>query len=433
MNMMVSRRALLGGLALGGTAAMLPRAALGWTPEAALGGEQLYPATYGFIKGFVDRRELAGTLAAIGKGQDAPLFFGAGTQAMDSATPVGPDTLWRLYSMTKPVTGMAAMLLIEDGKMALDQPIADFLPAFANMKVQVTPDGSITDVRPAKGPITVRQLLTHTAGFGYNIIQQGPIKDAYNAAGLAGGQVSRLPLPGIPSVQIAPSLAEFADRLAALPLVYEPGTQWSYSLSLDLMGRLIEVVSGQAFDAFLDARLFRPLGMTSTAFMVRAADVARFTTNYAPFSGALLPIDPATSSIYLDPPPIPLGGGGLVSSARDYDRFLAMLLGEGETGGVRIMKPETARLAMSNLIADSVERKGTFIDGQGFGAGGRVSLPSSTTGEGVFGWAGAAGTIAFVDRQRGYRVGGYAQYMPSGALPFQERFGETFYKDVLAR
>jgi CubicO group peptidase (beta-lactamase class C family) len=433
MNHMVSRRALLGGLALGGTAAMLPRAALGWAPVTALGGEQLYPATYGFIKGFVDRRELAGTLAAIGKGQDTPLFFGAGTQAMDSATPVGPDTLWRLYSMTKPVTGMAAMLLIEDGKMALDQPIADFLPAFANMKVQVTPDGSITDVRPAKGPITVRQLLTHTAGFGYNIIQQGPIKDAYNAAGLAGGQVSRLPIPGIPSVQIAPSLAEFSDRLAALPLVYEPGTHWSYSLSLDLMGRLIEVVSGQAFDAFLDARLFRPLGMTSTGFMVRAADVARFTTNYAPFSGALLPIDPATSSIYLDPPPIPFGGGGLVSSARDYDRFLAMLLGEGETDGVRIMKPETARLAMSNLIADSVERKGTFIDGQGFGAGGRVSLPGSTTGEGVFGWAGAAGTIAFVDRQRGYRVGGYAQYMPSGALPFQERFGETFYKDILTR
>lgn len=428
MNRMVSRRALLGGFALGGAAAVLPRAALAWTAS----GEQLYPATYAFIKGFVDRRELAGTLAAIGRGQDAPLYFGAGTQAMDSDRAVGPDTLWRLYSMTKPVTGMAAMLLIEDGKMRLDQPIADFLPAFANMKVQVTPDGSITDVRPAKTPITVRHLLTHTAGLGYNIIQQGPIRDAYNAAGLAGGQVSRLPIPGIPSVKIVPSLAEFADRLAALPLVYEPGTRWSYSVSLDLMGRLIEVVSGQPFDAFLDARIFGPLGMASTGFTVRAADVGRFTTNYAPFSGALLPIDPATSSIYLDPPPIPFGGGGLVSSARDYDRFLAMLLGDGETGGVRIMKPETARLAMSNLLADSIDRKGSFIDGEGFGAGGRVSLPSSRTGEGVFGWGGAAGTIAFVDRRRGYRVGGYAQYMPSGALPFQERFGEVFYKDVMA-
>lgn len=334
--------------------------------------------------------------------------------------------------MTKPVTGIAAMLLIEDGKMRLDQPIADFLPAFANMKVQNTPDGSLTDVRPAKGPITVRQLLTHTAGLGYNIIQKGPIKKAYDDAGIVGGQASRLPIPGLAPVTPAPSLAAMADRLAELPLVYEPGTKWSYSISLDLMGRLIEVVSGQAFDAFLKARLFDPLGMTSTGFMVAAKDVPRFTSNYAPFGGALIPFDPAPSSIYLDPPPYPFGGGGLVSSARDYDRFLAMLLGEGETGGVRVMAADTARLAMSNLLDDSVDRKGTFIDGQGFGAGGRVSLPSSPGGEGIFGWAGAAGTIGFVHRRLGYRAAGYTQIMPPDAVPFQAKFGETFFRDVTA-
>src|SRR3546814_8966358 len=132
-----------------------------------------------------------------------------------------------------------------------------------------------------------------------------------------------------------------------------------------------------------------PLGMTSTGFMVKAEDVGRFTSNYAPFGGALIPFDPAASSIYLDPPPYPFGGGGLVSSARDYDRFLAMLLGEGQiggaTGGVRVMKAATARLALSNLIADSVDRKGSFIDGEGFGAGGRVSLPPSPRGDGTFG------------------------------------------------
>ena len=426
MNMMVSRRALMGGMALAGAGALLPRTALAWKAD----GAGLYPATSAFIKGFVDRRELAGTLAAIGKGQEAPVFIGAGVQSNDSPTPVGPDTLWRLYSMTKPVTGIAAMLLIEDGKMRLDQPIADFLPAFANMKVQNTPDGSIADVRPAKGPITVRQLLTHTAGLGYNIIQKGPIKKAYDDAGIDGGQASRLPIPGFAPVTPAPSLTAMADRLAALPLVYEPGTKWSYSISLDLMGRLIEVVSGQAFDAFLKARLFDPLGMTSTGFMVNAKDVGRFTSNYAPFGGALIPFDPAASSIYLDPPPYPFGGGGLVSSARDYDRFLAMLLGEGETGGVRVMAAETARLAMSNLIADSVDRKGTFIDGQGFGAGGRVSLATSPGGEGVFGWAGAAGTIGFVHRGLGYRAAGYTQIMPPEAVPFQSKFGETFFKDV---
>ena len=428
MNMMVTRRALMGGMALGGAAALLPRAAWAWRADKA----RLYPATSAFIEGFVARRELTGTLAAIGKGQEAPVFIGAGVQSNGTPTPVGPDTIWRLYSMTKPVTGIAAMLLVEDGKMRLDQPIADFLPAFANMKVQNTPDGSLTDVRPAKGPITVRQLLTHTAGLGYNIIQKGPIKKAYDDAGIVGGQASRLPIPGLAPVTPAPSLAAMADRLAELPLVYEPGTQWSYSISLDLMGRLIEVVSGQAFDAFLKARLFDPLGMTSTGFMVEREDIARFTSNYAPFSGALIPFDPAASSIYLDPPPYPFGGGGLVSSARDYDRFLSMLLGEGETGGVRVMSADTARLAMSNLIDDSVDRKGTFIDGQGFGAGGRVSLPGSPGGEGIFGWAGAAGTVGFVHRGLGYRAAGYTQIMPPDSVPFQAKFGETFFKDVAA-
>lgn len=428
MTMMVSRRALLGGFALGGAGLMLPGAALAWKAD----GGAAYPATAAFIEGFVDRRELAGTLAAIGKGQGALDVFGAGTQAMDSARAVDGDTIWRLYSMTKPVTGIAAMILIEEGKLKLDQPIADILPAFAKMKVQNTPDGSLTDVRDATTLITVRHLLTHTAGLGYGIVQKGPLRDAYNEQGILGGQVSRLPIPGLPASKPAPSLAEFADRLAKLPLVHEPGTQWSYSVGLDLLGRVIEVVSGQPFDLFLKARLFDPLGMKSTGFQVAAADVGRLSTNYAPFGGALLPIDPATSSIYLDKPPIPYGGGGLVSTARDYDRFLAMLLGEGETDGLRILKPETARLAMSNLLPAGASTKNSFVEGEGFGAGGRVSLPTSPTGEGVFGWGGAAGTIGFVDRKRGCRVGGYAQYMPAEALPFQRDFGKNFYKDVMA-
>ncbi|MBD3731392.1 MAG: beta-lactamase family protein [Sphingopyxis sp.] len=428
MTMMVSRRALLGGFALGGAGLMLPGAALAWKADRGAA----YPATAAFIEGFVDRRELAGTLAAIGKGQGALDVFGAGTQAMDSARAVDGDTIWRLYSMTKPVTGIAAMILIEEGKLKLDQPIADILPAFAKMKVQNTPDGSLTDVRDATTLITVRHLLTHTAGLGYGIVQKGPLRDAYNEQGILGGQVSRLPIPGLPASKPAPSLAEFADRLAKLPLVHEPGTQWSYSVGLDLLGRVIEVVSGQPFDLFLKARLFDPLGMKSTGFQVAAADVGRLSTNYAPLGGALLPIDPATSSIYLDKPPIPYGGGGLVSTARDYDRFLAMLLGEGETDGVRILKPETARLAMSNLLPAGASTKNSFVEGEGFGAGGRVSLPTSPTGEGVFGWGGAAGTIGFVDRKRGCRVGGYAQYMPAEALPFQRDFGKNFYKDVMA-
>lgn len=382
-----------------------------------------------FIASFVQKRQLAGTLAMIGKGQEAATIIAAGHLAMDSSTRVDANSLWRLYSNSKPITGMALMILIDDGLVTLDQPLADILPAFAKMKVQNTPDGSLTDVRDAKTQITLRHLLTHTAGLGYGIIQRGPIARAYQEAGLVGGVFSKLPIPGFTGT-VAPSLAEFADRLATLPLVYEPGTQWSYSVGLDLLGRVIEVVSGQSFEEFLRKRIFEPLDMRSTWFQVPTSEIGRFTTNYSPLGDILFPIDPAASSVYLDKPKVAHGGSGLVSSARDHDRFLSMLMGEGAIGDVRILRPETARLAMSNLIADDVKRDGTFIHGAGFGAGGRVSLANTPGGEGIFGWSGAAGTIAFVDRRRGYRVAGYAQYLPPTSLDFQNKFPEVVLQDI---
>ena len=425
MNMMVSRRAMLGGLALAGGMAATMRPAL-----ALVDSGPAFPATQAFISGFVERKELAGTLVSIGRGVDAPRYVAAGATALGGSVPIDENSLWRIYSMTKPVTGIAAMMLIDRGKLQLDQPIADLLPAFARMQVQVTPDGSLTEVRPAKTAITVRHLLTHTAGLGYSIIQKGPIKEAYAKNGLLPGKVTRLPLPGVDNSPVAPSLAEFADRLATLPLGYEPGTRWSYSVSLDLLGRVIEVASGRPFDAFLQEEMFGPLGMTSSFFQVPASEVGRLTTNYAPFGGALVPIDPAASSIYLDKPEFPFGGAGLVSSAHDFDRFLLMLAGKGAIGSTRLMSEKTAMLAMSNLIDDSVERKGTFIDGQGFGAGGRVSLPGNPGGPGIFGWGGAAGTVAFVNPLLGLRAAGYAQYMPPESLDFQRRLPEMLLKDL---
>lgn len=424
MNMMVSRRAMLGGLALaGGMAATRPAFAL-------YDGGPAFPATRAFLSGFVEKRQLAGALATIGRGQAPANVVAAGALALDGAVKVDEHSLWRVYSMTKPVTGIAAMILIDQGKLRLDQPIADLLPAYANMQVQVTPDGSLTDLRPARTQMTVRHLLTHTAGLGYSIIQKGAIKDAYTKNGILPGKVTRLPLPGIDNAPIAPSLAEFADRLARLPLVYEPGTQWSYSVSLDLLGRVIEVAAGQPFETFLQEKLFTPLGMTSSWFQVPANEVGRLTTNYAPLGGALIPIDPAASSIYLDKPEFAFGGAGLVCSAHDYDRFLMMLAGKGAIGSTRIMSEATAMLAMSNLLDDSVVRKGTFVDGQGFGAGGRVSLPGNPGGPGTFGWGGAAGTIAFVNPHIGLRGAGYAQYMPPESLEFQRRLPEVMLKDL---
>ena len=425
MNMMVSRRAMLGGLALAGGFAASARPAL-----ALVDSGPAFPATRAFVSGFVERKQLAGAIATIGRGTAAPHIIAAGSTALGGPVAVDQDSLWRVYSMTKPVTGIAAMLLVDRGKLRLDQPIADLLPAFAKMQVQVTPDGSLTDLRPAKTAITLRHLLTHTAGLGYSIVQKGPLLEAYRANGILPGKVTRLPLPGIDNSPAAPSLAEFADRLAKLPLVYEPGTRWSYSVSLDLLGRVIEVASGKAFDAFLADELFGPLGMMSSWFQVPASEVGRLTTNYAPFGGALVPIDPAASSIYLDKPEFPFGGAGLVSSARDFDRFLMMLAGKGAIGSTRLMSEATAMLAMSDLFPAGVDTTGTFIAGHGFGAGGRVSLPGSPGGPGTFGWGGAAGTLAFVNPLNGLRGGGYAQYMPPESLEFQSKLGETILKDI---
>jgi CubicO group peptidase (beta-lactamase class C family) len=422
----LSRRELFrtgGWLGLGAGLAAVP-----WGRAIAAPAPSAWPMVAAMLDRYVDGGKLAGAVAALGFGEAGPQFISRGRQSLDQTAPMGPDSLFRDYSMTKPITGMAAMMLIDEGKMALDQPLADILPGFAHMKVQVTPDGSITDLRPATRPITLRMLLTHTAGLGYTIIQKGPIKTAYEAAKLVPGQVTRLPIPGIGGLDIQPTLAAFADKLAEMPLVYEPGTQWSYSVGLDLMGRVIEVVSGQPFEAFLRDRIFAPCGMTSSFFQVPGDEVGRLTTNYAVRDGTLFPLDPAKTSIYLDRPPFAFGGAGLVSSARDYDRFLEMLLGYGAIGKTRVMSEKAVRLGTSNLLPPGAAIKGTWIEGAGFGAGGRVGLGDQA---GTFGWDGAAGTIAFADFRHRLRASLFVQIMPSDVYPLLKEFTEAVRGDLI--
>ena len=421
----VSRRMLLHGGALAGAGA-----ALAMVPGSRLLAQAPaipFPNVAKLIERYVDSGKVANMVVALGMEPADPSFLARGTLAIGQPARAGADSLYRLYSMTKPITGMAAMILIDEGRMRLDQPISDFLPKFAAMQRQRTPDGSVTDLVPVHTPITIRHLLTHTAGLGYTIVQKGPLKALYEKNGITPGSVSRLPLPMFTSAPAAPSLEVFADRLAALPLVYEPGTRWSYSVALDLMGRIIEVVSGRSFDGYLKERLFDPLGMTSTFFTVPAADVGRLTTNYAVWNGLLLPIDIARTSIYLDPPAFPFGGAGLVSSPRDYDRFLAMLANKGMHNGTRVMSAAAVAMGTSNLLPDGADTSGTFVAGQGFGAGGRVSAAG---GRNIYGWGGAAGTVGFVDTVSGLRGGLYTQYMPAEAYPLTQEFTAAVIKDA---
>ena len=427
---LISRRSILRGGALLGAGSTI--SALPFGAGSAFAADDIaarWPVVTAMLDKYVGSGKLANMVAALGWGTAEPGYIARGREALDDSDIAGPDSIYRIYSMTKPVTGMAVMMLIEDGKLGLDQRLADILPGYAKMQVQVTADGSITDLKPAKAQITIRQLLTHSAGLGYSIMQKGPIKDAYVAAGVIPGQVSRMSIPGLDRGRPVASLALFADHLASLPLVYEPGSQWSYSVSLDLLGRVVEVISGKPFDVFLQERIFGPVGMSRTYFRVPARYANQLTSNYSPIGGTLFPIDPAKSSIYLDKPAFPFGGAGLVSSPRDYDRFLRMLAGYGKIDGKRVMNELTVRVGTSNLLPEGVETKGTMIDGAGFGAGGRVGLAGEL---GTYGWGGAAGTVAFVNFRYGMRGSLFTQYMPSDAYPIHAEFPQAVQADLAA-
>ncbi|MDN3644951.1 serine hydrolase domain-containing protein [Pontixanthobacter aestiaquae] len=422
----LNRRSLLRGTAFLSASAALAGMPMGRAAFAKMDGT-IWKSVTAAVNEYVDEGKVANMVATLGWGQDDYELINRGTLQLGGMKQADGDTLYRIYSMTKPITGIATMILIDDGKLTLDTPLADILPAFANMKVQKEYDGAITEdnLEPAVRPITIRHLLTHTAGLGYNIVQKGPIQKAYNDAELSPGQVSRMKIPGVSDQTTIKGLAAFADKLAEMPLVYQPGTTWSYSVSLDLMGRVIEVVSGMPFDQFLSKHLFEPCGMDSTYFQVPQAQVARFATNYGILGGNLLPLDPAAASIYLDEPAFPFGGAGLVCSPNDYDKFQRMLVGLGEIDGNRVMSERAVRVGTSNMLPETAITKGTWVEGQLFGAGGRV------TGT-AFGWGGAAGTAAFADIKSGLRAAMFTQYMPSTEYSIQQDFPKLVLKDLAA-
>ena len=412
------------------------------TPATAVrpAGEQVQT----LVDSYVSTGKLPGIVVAIGRGDRPTHFFSAGRIAVEANAPAADqNSLWRVYSMTKPITGIAAMILVQEGKLSLDQPISDFIPAFKNMQVMDDRNGSTAKTHAATHPITVRHLLTHTSGLGYDLGQQdvpeGGWLAAYRANGINPAQVSTSLEPNLRAVRPA-SLEAFANKLATLPLLNEPGTRWSYSIGLDLLGRVIEVASGMPFDTFLQKRLFDPLGMKSTFFTLPASEQGRLATNYFFAGENRLPIDAGTGSLWLTAPSFPYGGAGLISSAYDYDRFLHMLQNGGTLDGVQILKPETAALAMSNLLPEGTDT--SLLTGMspvpgalGFGAGGSVYLVdvAGAAMKGTYGWGGAAGTIAWVDRARGVRGNVMVNYMPAEKWPLRADLNKALVADLAAQ
>ncbi len=407
-------------------------------PRPVLVEQAPLPQSTALIDSYPATNKAPGIVAVVGRGDGPPTILAAGKLATEEgAAKADADSLWRVYSMTKPITAMAAMILIEEGKMSLDQPISDFIPAFKNMTVLVDPTKDLT-ARPAVRPITVRHLLTHTAGLGYTIITTGPLLKEYERLGITPFSANTAVEDQLRLARPA-SLQEFANRVAGLPLIADPGTKWSYSISLDVMGAVIEKASGMPFDTFLQKRIFTPLGMKSTYFTVPAADAKRLVTGYTWVGTSMVPLDPGATSVYLKPPSFPYGGAGLVMSASDYDRFQHMLQNGGSLDGARILKAETVALAMSNLLPAGVNYGGAVANtggatgqSQGFGAGGSVYLVDIPGGpsKGSYGWGGAAGTIAWVDPVRKLRATVMVNYIPGEKWPLRKDFTTALYADL---
>ncbi|MFM2301076.1 MAG: hypothetical protein RLZZ84_812 [Pseudomonadota bacterium] len=430
VNAALSRRAMLRASALLGAGAALGGWPLGSRLAFATDGiEGDWPAVTALIERYVATRQVSGMIAALGWGDKPPGYIARGLEGFDDRDPDGPRSLFRAYSMTKPVTGMAAMILIDEGRLGLDQPVADFIPEFAQLQVAVDPAQGLA-ANPAQRVMTVRHLLTHTSGLGYAVVSKDKVSAELTRLGVNPGLISRRKLPGIARGAPTPGPDEFLRRAATVPLRSEPGAKWAYSMGLDVLGLLIGRLTGQPFEAFVQERIFAPAGMTDSWFRVPQSALGHLTTNYGLVGKHAFAIDRPGSSVYEGPIPFAFGGSGLVTSPADYDRFLTMLVNRGEVGGRRVMSEAAVRMGTSNLLPDGADLTGTWVAGQHFGAGGLVGTGRD---EGMFGWSGAAGTIGYAQLRQGLRTSLFVQYMPQEKLPIGKEFPKAVGADIIAQ
>ena len=372
--------------------ASAPRAAALDTgsPESVGMSSERLARLHDAMQGLVDDGRLAGITTMIARRGRIVDFRTYGHRDREANDPMREDAIFRIYSMSKPITGVALMMLYEEGKFRLDDPVARYIPELAGMKVATewTDDGPALE--DPDHSMTIRELMTHTAGMAYGIGDPHPVERMYAQARLLAGDQD---------------LADMIDRLAELPLRFQPGERFSYSISVDVQGRLVEVLSGQPFDEFLEERLFEPLGMHDTGFHVPEADHDRFVQVYDyDESGELRAAGRGNAATdgrprpFLDPTSLFSGGGGLVSTTMDYMRFSQMLLNGGELDGVRILSPMTVDLMRRDHLPDVGARPGGLIGDQGFGLDFAVTLASPNNAPaGIYYWGGAAGTWFWID------------------------------------
>jgi CubicO group peptidase (beta-lactamase class C family) len=396
----------------------------------------------------VSSERLAGASVLVSRRGKVAYFDAVGQAELESSKPFSKDTIVRIYSMTKPVTTVAAMMLYEQGSFQLDDPVCHYIPAFAHTTVWRGGDNAIEATEPVNSPMTVRQLMTHTSGLTYSFMRANVIDCAYRKQQIV-----------VPSeIQ---TLEEWVNRLATIPLMCQPGSEWNYSVSTDVLGRLVEIWSGQSLLEFFDEKIFKPLAMNDTGFHVRGGNHQRFAAMYAPPSGAdmsnvgrssaaneqreagLLLQESGSLSSYLEPTTLYSGGGGLTSTIEDYARFCQMLLNGGELNGERLLSRKTVEFMRLNQLPGNRDMAAmgqpmwseTNYEGIGFGLGFAVVIDPVKahiiTSVGEHHWGGAASTFFWLDPLEDLFVIFFAQLVPSSTYPIRRELRAIVYQTLI--
>jgi len=400
--------------------------------EVGLDAQRLQRIDRHFAR-YVDDGRLAGWLVAVSRRGRLAHVSCYGSRNLEAGLPVEPDTLWRIYSMTKPVTSVAAMILYEEGAFELSDPVSKFIPAFADVRVFAGGSDQRQVTVPVTEPVRIWHLLTHTSGLTYGFIRAHPVDALYRAAGFEW------------SVPAGIDLATACETWAAFPLLFQPGTEWNYSVATDVLGRVIEVASGQRLDEFFAARVLGPLGMTDTAFHTDDEGAGRLGALYTPTGDGKTARLDSLGRVARKQARLNSGGAGLLSTAADYHRFLHMLLDTsggpaGELDGTRLLSPRTVGYMARNHVPGGLDLE-TFgrplyaespFAGVGFGLGFAVVIDPVRSrvvcSEGELSWGGAASTAFWVDQREELAVAFYTQLLPSNTYRIRPQLRQLVYQ-----
>jgi len=392
------------------------------TPETLGFSSQRLARINTVMQHYVDENKLAGIVTLVARRNEVVHLAKCGMADIDAGLPMEFDTLFRIFSMTKPITSTAVLMLYEEGRLRLTDPVSQYIPAFKDVKVLDYTEGSgVRQVDPVR-PVTIRDLLTHTAGLSYGFdegvyVDESVRKHVWTA------------MEANPDL----TLEAFVAQVAKVPLAHQPGTRFRYSLATDVLGFLAQIISGMPFDDFLKRRIFEPLGMPDTDFWAPPEKIGRLAVCYGPAEGGgLQATNPRTMMDYTRHPKIPSGGGGLVSTIVDYLRFCRMLLNKGELDGVRLLGRKTVELMTTNHLPDGVHPDDPAY---GFGLGVNVLMDlgkSQTLGSiGSFGWGGAANTNFWIDPVEELIGILMLQFMPSETYPVAPDFRILAYQALV--